>query len=132
MKKIFQILWLPVLIFFFNLTPLAIHLYATQPLFDVFMHTLGGFAIAYMFSVILSVYKISWWKQIPLIWKVLIIAGFVMLFGVAWEWYEFLSDTFLGTHAQPGLADTMYDLLFDFSGALIFCAAKFGLLRNRQ
>lgn len=132
MKKIFQILWLPVLIFFFNTSPLAYYLYATQSLFDVFMHVLGGLAIAYMFTVMIDVFKMSWWKQIPLLWKIIIIAGFVILFGVAWEWYEFLSDIFYQTNHQPSLTDTMYDMLFDLSGALVFCTVKFKSLRNRK
>ncbi len=132
MKKFFQILWLPVLIFFFNTTPLANYLYATQPLFDVFMHVLGGFAIAYMFVVMIDAYKMSWWKQIPSLWRIIFIAGFVMLFGVAWEWYEFLSDIFYHTNHQPSLTDTVYDLLFDLTGALIFCSAKLRSFRNRK
>ena len=131
MKKIFQILWLPVLIFFFNASPLAKYLYATQPLFDVCMHIIGGFAIGYMLITILKVFKISWWKHIPKLWKVVFIVSFVMLFGFAWEWYEFLSDIFLKTNHQPNLADTMYDILFDFMGALVFCTTQFGLSRNR-
>lgn len=131
MKKILQILWLPILIYFFNITPLATYLYQTQPTFDVFMHAFGGFAIAHMLTSIVRVYKISWWKNIPALWNIIFICGFVMIFGVAWEWYEFLSDTFLKTTHQPSLADTMYDMLFDFSGTLIFSAFSFLLPRNR-
>lgn len=132
MKKILRILWLPTLIYFFNITPVALHLYRTEPLFDVFMHVLGGFAIAYMLITILRVNKISWWKNIPLLWKLVFISGVVMIFGVAWEWYEFLSDIFFKTVHQPSPADTMYDMLFDFSGGLIFSALHFLFPRNRS
>ncbi len=57
--------------------------------------------------------------------QAIFVVGFVMIIGVAWEWYEFLFDHFAGTIvqklgvAQPSLADTMDDLFNDFIGAIV-------------
>lgn len=121
MKHFLKIFWMPVVLYIFNTTHYADYLYITIPWFDHVMHALGGIAIALMFTTFQSHYKFIWWKNIPSLWKILFIICFVMLFGVAWEWYEFIHDQLYGTHYQPSLTDTMYDFLYDFIGSVIFC-----------
>ena len=42
-----------------------------------------------------------------------------MAIGSFWEITEFVSDNLFGTQLQPGLRDTMYDLIFDLAGGTI-------------
>ncbi|HSR89030.1 MAG TPA: hypothetical protein VLK22_01340 [Candidatus Udaeobacter sp.] len=39
--------------------------------------------------------------------------------AVWWEFYEFISDYFLGTLMQPSIADTMKDLCMGMLGAVV-------------
>lgn len=110
---------MPVAVFVCNELPIVQHLYGAIPWFDHVMHTLGGCAIAVMFYSYLTETRSGWWKQTPRMWRILLMISFVMLFGVAWEWYEFIHDYLFGSHYQLGVADTMFDLLFDGLGSII-------------
>ena len=48
---------------------------------------------------------------------------------VVWEWAEFVSDHFFGTHAQVDLTDTMKDMLMGSLGGLTLAAVT--LLRSK-
>lgn len=132
MKRIFRVLWLPTFLFILSSSRVGIYLYSNYEHFDTLMHGVGGVAIAFMFLTMQREYKLSWWQPIPRLWKIIFILSFVALFGIAWEWYEFLLDQAYGTHHQPSLADTMYDLLLDLLGATLMCLAKFRSLTNRK
>lgn len=132
MKRIFKVLWLPTFLFILSSSGVGIYLYSNYKHFDTLMHGLGGLAIAFMFLTMQHEYKLSWWQHIPRPWKIIFILSFVALFGIAWEWYEFLSDQLFGTHNQPSLADTMHDLLLDLIGASLMCLVKFRSLTNRK
>lgn len=54
---------------------------------------------------------------------------FTMSMAVCWEFYEFLSDTFLYTHAQASNFDTMKDLFMGTLGAMVFSVSN--LVRTR-
>jgi hypothetical protein len=47
-----------------------------------------------------------------------------------WEIGEYLSDRYLGTHAQGGLDDTMTDMIIDVVGSAAFLVAQ-ALVRKR-
>lgn len=119
MKKLFKIFWFPVLLFLANETSFATQMYITYPNSDRIMHALGGAAIAYMLITYHREFPSDWWKRIPLVWKFLFIVAFAVLFGVAWEWYEYVHDQMFGTHYQPSNENTMFDLLFDFIGSIV-------------
>ena len=92
---------------------------------DIPMHFFGGMSIAY-----------SAWRATALLerkgllvirngaLRAFAIVCVVMLVAVVWEFYEFLSDHFVGTHYQPNNADTMKDLCMGMIGAIIFLFAK--------
>lgn len=115
-------MWFPILVVTFNFSSPAIYLYANFWIFDVIMHTLGGIAIANMLFIYLKYFGKNWWKQIPSHMQFVFSVSFVGLFGIMWEFYEFLNDLFYKTHMQPSIADTMQDLFFDLVGAVIFTA----------
>lgn len=116
-----------------HILALSLDLYHTVDWFDVPMHFFGGYAIALL---ALAVY--GWMgerleikpRQHPqsalsiTLLQLVFVAGFVMIVGVAWEWYEFIFDQFATTMvakfgvAQMGLPDTMDDLFNDFVGSL--------------
>jgi hypothetical protein len=117
---------------------LAIHVlaivsgwYEYNPWFDVPMHFSGGFVIAALGLALwqLAVQKITFQKSTLPVWRILtqliIVLGFVALVGIAWEWYEFIFDSFTQTvsntvqPAQMGLGDTMADLFLDLLGAAL-------------
>ena len=112
---------------------LSLDLYRTMDWFDIPMHFFGGYAIA-----LLALACYGWLgdrleikpRQHPqsglsmTLLELVFVAGFVMIVGVAWEWYEFIFDQFATTMvakfgvAQMGLPDTMDDLFNDFIGSL--------------
>jgi di/tricarboxylate transporter len=51
-----------------------------------------------------------------------IVLGLTCAATVFWEFAEFLSDRYLGTHAQGALDDTLSDMLFGILGGTAFAA----------
>ena len=88
---------------------------------DIPLHFMGGVAIAWMALILWQRWHARRWiPAIPswlLAWTVF---GTVALFGIFWEFYEWLSDQYLGTITQPSLADTMGDFFMDLLGGLLF------------
>jgi hypothetical protein len=39
---------------------------------------------------------------------------------ILWEFFEFLSDRFLGTHTQHGLGDALSDIFFSLAGGVVY------------
>jgi hypothetical protein len=64
--------------------------------------------------------------------RALAIFALVCTASVFWELAEFLSDRYLGTHAQNGLADTMSDMLIDVLGSVSFIAVWTVVRRRRS
>lgn len=48
---------------------------------------------------------------------------FALAIGVMWEIFEFFVDTLLNGNMQKGLADTMWDMIYDLFGGLIVAVA---------
>jgi hypothetical protein len=107
--------------------------------FDIPMHFSGGFAMGFLglaiweALVVRIAFKKSTSSWLRLATQASIILGFVALVGIAWEWYEFIFDSY-ASHvslefrpAQMGLGDTMADFFFDLSGGLL----AFVLFRRR-
>ena len=104
------------LILIFHILGNVLSWYYTIPYFDTLMHFLGGFWIA-MFSVfIIKKYAKDLFKQHKLI-EIIFLIGATMIIGFAWEFYEFLADTFVFNKSllmQQSITDMMTDLLADF------------------
>ena len=101
--------------------------YFTYLWMDMPMHFAGGAWIAsaayYFFFLRGSSYKISISGWIG----VLFLVGVSVIVGVWWEFFEFSVDylfvhRFGGLAIQGGLADTLSDLFFDFTGGFLMSA----------
>jgi hypothetical protein len=58
--------------------------------------------------------------------------SFAMAIGAIWEIYEFAMDSIFGMNMQKsGLVDTMWDLIFDAIGALVFSLVLFIKLKRK-
>jgi hypothetical protein len=109
----------------------AMDWYGSLLWFDIVMHFGGGFAMGFLALAIWEalIVRIMFRKGtspfLRLFTYTLGILGFVALVGIAWEWYEFIFDTYASQvslefrPAQMGLGDTMADFFFDLLGGLL-------------
>ncbi len=112
-------LWAPVAVLAFDtFLDFTFDIYARYPSYDVVSHTLGGMAIAYLFSIAYrapnaqkflgSHSKFSYF---------LFSICFCGLVCIVWEFSEWLSDCYMGSQHQLGIGDTMGDFFFGLLGA---------------
>lgn len=94
------------------------------PFWSNFMHFSGSAVIALL--AFIGVYTLNFTKRIKL--NLFMIGFFTLVFAIAigalWEIGEFFCDAYLGTITQRGgLADTIWDLIFDvIAGAVVAIA----------
>jgi hypothetical protein len=89
------------------------------PFYDKIAHLVSSITIAvlgFVAAVIMDQYTAIKMNRPLIVFFVII---FTMALGSFWEITEFLSDNLFGTQLQPGLGDTMYDLIFDLVGGTI-------------
>jgi len=108
-------------------TVLFVHLIRYQirpdlPVLDVVAHFFGGFAIAWMGLILMKglIARREIPEETPHWFKDYCILGTVALAGVAWEFYEWGSDSVFGTVMQFTIPETMNDLLMDMLGGMLF------------
>ena len=98
--------------------------------YDIILHGLSGVLLAGL-GLYLNNYLNNKCKSV--VFVVLFIIGIAVIGGVLWELWEYFGDEFLGLNSQrhtdingvayvghAALADTMYDLLSDLLGAVLF------------
>lgn len=110
----------------------ALRLYTRWPDIDVPMHYAGALLLTWFMHR--GVHHAMRHGVLPALdWfpRALAIFSLTCTASVFWELAEFLSDRWLGTRAQGGLADTMGDMLIDVLGALTFVAAWTVMRRRR-
>ncbi len=93
--------------------------YLFYPFYDKVAHLVSSITIAvlgFVAAVIMDRYTEIKMNR-PLI--VIFVIIFTMAIGSFWEITEFISDNLFGTQLQPGLRDTMYDLISDLAGGTI-------------
>ncbi len=127
MQQIIKILKLPLLVLVVHVLATALNWYAID-YFDKLMHTLGGMSIAVS---VISAYALLYKRKLvgtnhPLVVAVAVVAV-VVFAAVAWEWMEFLIDTFAGSRMQISLTDTMGDLLAGTLGGCVISLLKLTL-----
>lgn len=94
------------------------------PYYDKLAHLIAAITIAFViFLALLIMMRISSHLQLER-WQIfLFVVIFTLAFGVIWEIWEFIFDTFLGSFFtlpfQRGNTDTMLDLISDLAGGLI-------------
>lgn len=109
---------------------ICMDLYKTVPYFDKIVHFGSG-----VLSTIVGYYAVVYFKatKTPVVFRSLVIIGISTMIAVAWEFFEFACDKFLGQNMQQlvsvGVDDTMFDLLAatlgSFIGAALFTHPKF-------
>jgi hypothetical protein len=101
--------------------------YAWWPEYDMPMHFLGGAAIAYVLRAVLDAAAREELLGTPnALAHALLALGLAAAVTILWEFYEFLSDRWLGTNTQIDLADTLGDLLLGLLGALAYLLPTLG------
>lgn len=96
--------------------------YDRYQIYDKFTH-LGGGAIlsATVYEITLALRwrgAISW--NLPL--RMVVAIGVSLALGAIWEFYEVFGDAIFDTGRHAGSLDTIYDLISDFSGAILAVA----------
>ena len=125
--------WAPSLVFFIHLVALlGFDAYEHFPPLDLPMHFFGGAAIAYFFHhATLASAASGLTRGTDAVTHWILILALTSTTTVFWEFAEFLSDHFFGSHAQLSLADTMGDMLTGFLGGLSLLLARL-VFRARQ
>ena len=91
---------------------------------DFPMHFSGGAAIAYLLFEALHEFR-DWLGAPSAFGRYLFSFSLACTVGVFWEFAELFSDTFLHSHIQKSLTETMSDLIADTTGALFALAVVF-------
>lgn len=110
-------------------------LYGQIQLWDKFVHFQSGLLLSVTGFVL--VYTLNETKTASLDLSPGFVAFFAVVFslaiGAVWEIAEFAMDTFLHTVWQASIADTMWDLIADGSGALVVSIiGYFWMYRHRR
>jgi len=129
MSTIRKGIWLPLGVFVIHEVLAHLHgnLYDLWPPLDIPMHFLGGVAIAYFWAVFIAQCEENKFITISsgFMGAALIIALTVSA-ATFWEYAEWISDHTLGTQAQKGLNDTLFDTVVGFIGGGLFVLASKG------
>jgi hypothetical protein len=93
--------------------------YNRFPRIDIPFHFLGGIAITYFFwRASANVQSVA--GPFPMVICVVIAFVCAITVTILWEFFEFLSDRFLGTHTQHGLGDALSDIFFSLAGGVVY------------
>lgn len=116
--------WAPVLVFAIHVAAiLGLDIYRSFPEFDIPMHFAGGVAIAYFFGKCYrAADSLELLGQPSAVVFPPMILGLTSLAAVVWEFVEFLVEQWFGIRTQPGLADTLLDLLMGLLGGVVWIA----------
>ena len=112
--------WAPVLVLVLHLVAGA--LFGHEPVVDPLMHLSGGIAAAYFFRRGASIAGLAFGSPTRL-GSDLLAFGLTIAAALFWEIGEYAADRLVGTVAQGGLDNTMRDLIFGVTGAVLYLAA---------
>ena len=121
--------WAPGLVLvFWALAAKGFAAYLRWPWLDMPTHFFGGIAAAYFIDVcVLNAGRLL--GPLHRVFRVLLAFGLVAVCAVLWEFAEYGSDTFLGSHLNLGVEDTLHDLAFGLAGGL--CGALLSAFRTK-
>ena len=103
----------------------AVRAYGYWPDLDVPMHYAGAVALTFALDrSVARAYEFRVLKPIGRWQRALGVFALVCMVSMFWEIGEYLSDRYLGTHAQAGLDDTMTDMIIDIAGSLSFLLVR--------
>lgn len=117
--------WAPSLVFLFHaVASLGFQAYQRFPPLDIPMHFLGGFVICYFFHrASVNASTVGLLGPFHPVTHVVLVFALVATTTIFWEFAEFTSDRFFGTHAQVDLPDTLLDMLLGMFGGIVFLIA---------
>ena len=119
--------WAPALVLtFWAVAAKGFAAYLRWPWLDMPTHFLGGVAAAYFIDVC-AVNATPFLGPLHRIFRAFLAFGLVAVCAVSWEFAEYASDMFLGSHLNLGVEDTLHDLFFGLAGGL--CGALLSLFR---
>ena len=87
------------------------------PWIDMAAHFLGGVAITYFFSEVMSQAQRATGKVVGVVRSIAAL-GLTALAAIGWELMEYASDALLGTSLNNGVTDTLMDLVLGIAGGL--------------
>jgi hypothetical protein len=110
--------WAPLFVFLLHVfISRVLNGYILYPPLDIPMHFFGGVAIAYFFSKCFAALPedaiAPWFRPVA---EFVVVLSLTVTASVFWEFAEFTSDTFFGTHAQLDLEDTLFDMALGIAG----------------
>lgn len=114
--------WAPALVFLLHLfLSRGLNAYLRYPPIDIPMHYLGGVAVAFFLSRCFAAVPAEMLcGRARRVIEFVCVAGLTTTAAVGWEFAEFFSDKFFGTHAQLGLEDTLLDLALGMIGGVSY------------
>ncbi len=120
-RDIFWIGIFPFIIFMINYTLYTtVREWGNKVYIDDYLHFLGGAAIAFSTSHILSILESQVLIHIKnALLKLLIILASVALAAVVWECYEFILDILYTPINQPSVPDTIKDMVMGLLGGTV-------------
>lgn len=101
---------------------------------DLFLHTFSGLIIGAIGFSLVNILNKN--KKVAISLSPIFVSIFSFCFALAagalWEIYEFTIDSVFGTNMQKsGLVDTMWDLIVDAIGALVFSILGYLYLKGK-
>ncbi len=113
--------WAPITVF--SIHQLSVWVTNGDYWWDEIMHLAGGMAMAWMGYVALKkFYALGTLPKLPSWFLLLTLMGFVMIAGVAWEWYEYIRWMTFDPTMELTLADALKDLVMDTLGGVLLIA----------
>ncbi|OGI71822.1 hypothetical protein A3J61_02380 [Candidatus Nomurabacteria bacterium RIFCSPHIGHO2_02_FULL_38_15] len=103
------------IVFIVNALATFFHWYRLIWWFDMPMHFMGGFFIAWLVLMLYGKMKPGFVLDKSVIKKVII---FSFLIGFGWEWFEWGVDLYTGAQSMH-LLDSYSDIFFDMAGAYV-------------
>jgi len=110
--------WAPLCVVGIYVFGLAFHLFRMFPFIDMPTHFMGGVTITYLYRVAIRNSQ-KFLGDVPILIQILLAFTATGTTTVLWEFYENLMDHFFGFQMVRGLEDTLVDLVFGLSGALV-------------
>lgn len=125
---VFRALWFPLFVFLLHVfLSQVLRAYQKFPVLGSPMHLLGGIAITFFFSRVLTILQKSGLAgELDRRIRTMLLFALTATAAVFWEFGEFLVDHFFGTRMQLGLEDTLLDMFLGIVGGVSYLSA--GLL----
>lgn len=118
--------WAPCLLLLsYAVLPKAFGLAHHIPQFDIYLHFLGGVAIAYfVHRGSINAVRFGICGSFRFVTHMVLVSLLVCAAAVLWELAEFTYDRIAGTQQQLGTSDTLVDLIMGLAGGAVFLAAN--------